>query len=66
VNMMSGGIASLIGGAIVHHVPETNYIVNYDVLGYVVTGATIITVVIMYFIDQMVKNGVRLRQVNSV
>jgi predicted MFS family arabinose efflux permease len=65
VNMMSGGIASLIGGAIVHQVPETNYIVNYDVLGYMVAGATVITVIIMYFIDQMVKNAARLRQAQS-
>lgn len=55
VNMMSGGIASLIGGAIVYQVPKTKYIVNYDVLGYVVAGASIVTVVIMYFIDRMVR-----------
>jgi predicted MFS family arabinose efflux permease len=55
VNMMSGGIASLIGGAIVHQDSVTKHISNYDVLSYVVTGATVITVVIMYFIDRMVK-----------
>jgi predicted MFS family arabinose efflux permease len=55
VNMMSGGIASLIAGAIVHQT-STNQLINYDLLAYVVAGATIITVVIMYFIDQMVKN----------
>jgi MFS family permease len=57
VNMMSGGIASLIGGAIVYQSPETKQIMNYDVLSYVVTGASVITVVIMYFIDEMVKGN---------
>jgi predicted MFS family arabinose efflux permease len=54
VNMVSGGIASLLAGTIVHQT-STSHIENYDVLGYVVAGASIITIGMMYIIDKMVK-----------
>ena len=54
VNMVSGGIASMVAGAIVYQKP-TGYIENYDILGYVVAIATVITMVMMYMIEQMVK-----------
>ena len=37
------------------HQTETGYLENYDILGYVVAGATAITIFMMYFINQMVK-----------
>lgn len=54
VQMVSGGIASLIAGMIVFQT-ETGLLENYDVLGYVVSGATIITMAMMYMIDRMVR-----------
>ena len=54
VQMVSGGVASLAAGMIVHQT-ETGYLENYDILGYVVAGATAITIFMMYFINQMVK-----------
>lgn len=54
VNMVSGGIASLIAGSIVYQT-QTGHLENYDILGYVVSGATIITMGMMYLIDQIVK-----------
>jgi predicted MFS family arabinose efflux permease len=53
VNMISGGIASLVAGSIVYQLPSGR-VENYDILGYVVAGATTITIVIMYFINKMV------------
>lgn len=53
VQMVSGGVASLVAGSIVYQT-STGMIVNYDILGYVVGGATFITMVMMYFINQMV------------
>lgn len=53
VQMVSGGIASMIAGMIVHQT-ESGYIEHYPILGYVVAGATLITIVMMYFINQMV------------
>jgi predicted MFS family arabinose efflux permease len=54
VNMVSGGIASLIAGTIVYQT-QTGYLENYDILGYVVSGASIITMGMLYFIDKIVK-----------
>jgi predicted MFS family arabinose efflux permease len=54
VNMISGGIASLAAGVIVHQTPNGK-IENYDVLGYVVSGAVVITIALMYVINKMVR-----------
>lgn len=53
VQMVSGGIASMVAGMIVHQT-ESGYIEHYPTLGYVVAGATLITIIMMYFINQMV------------
>lgn len=53
VQMVSGGVASLLAGTIVYQT-ATGMIVNYDILGYVVGGATCITMAMMYFIDRLV------------
>jgi len=54
VQQISGGIASAIAGMIVYQAPNGN-LERYDVLGYVVIGTMIITVVMMYWIDQHIK-----------
>ena len=53
VQMVSGGIASLIAGMIVFQ-NESGLLGNYDILGYVVSGATLITVVMVFFINRMI------------
>jgi predicted MFS family arabinose efflux permease len=53
VQMVSGGIAAMVAGMIVHQT-ETGYLENYPILGYVVAGATLFTIIMMYFINQMV------------
>jgi predicted MFS family arabinose efflux permease len=53
VQQISGGIASAIAGLIVVRT-ESGALENYDILGYVVTGAMILTVIMMYFINQQV------------
>lgn len=54
VQQISGGIAAAIAGLIVTQAPDGK-IVHYDTLGYVVTCTTLITVILMYFINQMVQ-----------
>ena len=61
VQMISGGIASLIAGYIVHQT-ESGHLENYDLLGYVVSGATLFTMITMYVIDQMVRKKQALAQ----
>jgi len=58
VQQISGGIASVVAGLIVVQTPS-GYLERYDMLGYVVVGAMLITVFMMYFIDQQVKQKVR-------
>ena len=53
VQQISGGIASMIAGMIVVQT-EGGVLLHYDTLGYVVVGAMIITVVMMYFINEQV------------
>jgi predicted MFS family arabinose efflux permease len=63
VNMVSGGIASIIAGAIVFQTPAGR-IENYDILGYVVAAACLITMAMMYVIDRMVKEKTLTRDVS--
>ena len=53
VQQISGGFASVIAGMIVVQT-ESGVLLHYDTLGYVVVGAMIITVVMMYFINEQV------------
>lgn len=53
---ISGGIASAIAGAIVVKTPS-GFLERYDVLGYVVFGAMLVTIVMMYVIHKMVSEG---------
>jgi predicted MFS family arabinose efflux permease len=53
VQQISGGIATLIAGLIVVQTPSEK-LEHYDILGYVVTGAMIITMFMMYIIHKQV------------
>ncbi|MBT1699654.1 MFS transporter [Fulvivirgaceae bacterium PWU4] len=53
VQQISGGIATLIAGLIVVQTPSQK-LEHYDILGYVVTGAMIITMLMMYLIHKQV------------
>jgi predicted MFS family arabinose efflux permease len=55
VQQISGGIASVVAGLIVIQT-ESGYLERYDLLGYVVTGAMLITVFMMYIIDKQIKS----------
>jgi predicted MFS family arabinose efflux permease len=54
VQQISGGLAAYVAGLIVFRT-KSGQLENYDVLGYVVTGAMIVTVIMMYFINLHVK-----------
>jgi predicted MFS family arabinose efflux permease len=55
VQQISGGVASAIAGLIVVQT-ESGVLEHYDMLGYVVVGAMVITVAMMYMINQQVKH----------
>ena len=54
VQQISGGLASALAGIIVVQ-SESSILQNYDLLGYVVAFATLVTIAMMYIIDQAVK-----------
>ena len=55
IQQISGGIASLIAGLIVVK-SSTGKLENYDLLGYVVTGSMIVTMVMMNVLNNMIKH----------
>ncbi|MEO9476677.1 MAG: MFS transporter [Cyclobacteriaceae bacterium] len=53
IQQISGGVASAIAGIIVIQ-SDSGKIIHYDTLGHVVSGTVFITIVLMYFINQMI------------
>jgi len=58
VQQISGGIASAIAGMIVVQQPN-GMLDGYPLLGYVVIGSMIVTIAMMYWIDQHVKSIIK-------
>jgi len=54
VQQVSGGLAAILGGLIVSET-GTGSLEHFDVLGYVLVGTTLVTLVMMYFISQRVE-----------
>lgn len=54
LQQISGGIAAAIAGLIVYQETKTSPLENYPILGYVVAGTTIITIIMMYFLNRMI------------
>jgi len=62
IQQISGGIAALLGGLIVTE-SGSGALQHYDVLGYVLVGSTMITLVMMYFISRRIAAPVTLSSV---
>ncbi len=58
VQQISGGIASVIAGVIVTQGPEGN-LLNFDRLGYIVVGTTLVSLCLMYFLQKDVPEPAR-------
>jgi MFS family permease len=54
LQQISGGIAAVVGGLIVSET-STGALEHYDTVGYVLTGSTLITMFLMYFIRRRVE-----------
>jgi predicted MFS family arabinose efflux permease len=54
VQQISGGVAALIGGAIVSAGPN-GALEHFDIIGYLLVGTTLITLIMMYFINRRVQ-----------
>jgi len=58
LQQVCGGVASVIAGVIVVQGADGN-LQHFDLLGYIVVGTTLLSLVLMYFIDKAVKAGYR-------
>jgi predicted MFS family arabinose efflux permease len=63
VQQVSGGIASIIAGMIVYQT-STGKLVHYNTLGYIVVVASVITMGMMYFINQYVVQKIAREKAN--
>jgi predicted MFS family arabinose efflux permease len=54
VQQLSGGAAAFIAGLIVHQETKTSPLQNFDIVGYVVIGTMLFTIVMMKVIDRQV------------
>jgi hypothetical protein len=57
IQQVSGGLGAALSGAIIV-APETGPLRNFDVVGFVIVGATIVTVVMMYFLSKVATSSV--------
>lgn len=55
LQQIAGGIAAIIGGMIVVQKTKTSPLEHYDTLGYVVVGVTLISILLIYRVDKLVK-----------
>jgi predicted MFS family arabinose efflux permease len=63
IQQVSGGVAAFVAGLIVHQ-PATNApLQNYNIVGYVTASTMLLTVIMMYFINQQVSR--KLHVVNA-
>ena len=53
IQQISGGIAATVGGLIVTQT-ATDALVDFDIVGYVLVGTTLVTLVMMYFINRRI------------
>lgn len=58
VQQISGGIATMVAGLIIVQAADGK-LQRYDVLGYVVSGVMIVTIVLMYGLDRVVKQKIQ-------
>jgi predicted MFS family arabinose efflux permease len=64
LQQISGGFAATLAGMIVKESPS-GAIEHFDMVGYVLTATTLITLVMMYFINRRVETSTALAQVGS-
>lgn len=62
IQQVSGGIASFVAGLIVFQPAKNAPLQHFDTIGYVTTGTMLITLMMMYFINQQVSEKFKVAQ----
>jgi predicted MFS family arabinose efflux permease len=55
MQQMAGGIASVCAGYVVRQQTPTGPLMNYNFLGYLITGLTLISIILIYRVDNIVR-----------
>lgn len=63
IQQVSGGVASFVAGLIVFQPAKNTPLQHFDIIGYVTTGTMLITLLLMYFINQQVSKKLTVAQV---
>lgn len=63
IQQVSGGVASFAAGLIVFQPAMNAPLQHFDIIGYVTTGTMLITLLMMYFINQQVSKKLKVAQV---
>jgi MFS family permease len=56
LQQIAGGIAATVAGMIVVQKTKYSPLENYNIVGYVIVGISIISIILLYRVSQMVKN----------
>jgi predicted MFS family arabinose efflux permease len=66
LQQISGGIGAVVGGKIVYQSTKTSPLQHYEIVGYVVAALTLISIVLMYRVDRMVKRKMAQHPLNNI
>ena len=63
LQQIAGGIAAVCAGFIVHQQTKTSPLINYDILGYVISIITLVSILLIQRVDSMVNPKERITEV---
>lgn len=63
LQQIAGGIAAVCAGFIVHQQTKTSPLINYDILGYVISIITLVSILLIQRVDSMVNPKERVTEV---
>jgi len=66
LQQISGGIGAVIGGLIVTKDVVTHKLGHYEVVGYIVAAITLVSIVLMYRVDRLVKRRTAAQAMNEI
>lgn len=66
LQQIAGGFAAILAGFIITQKTKTSPLEHYDILGYVVSGATLLCIALVYRVSVMVKNKTAARELEKI
>jgi predicted MFS family arabinose efflux permease len=66
LQQIAGGFAAILAGFIITQKTKTSPLEHYDILGYVVSGVTLLCIALVYRVSVMVKNKAAAREIEKI